>query len=172
MRHYSNHDYFNFISKLVKNGISGKIFAERAELLVKKCNPKVERIDKYVSTKITCVDTLRDMVNSLLKEFPTKRSYRLCAAECKSKAISTVSPIRPEISIKYQTQNGKIDDLQQFLNDSFQSEKTTCHDTDSDIVCEGTIIKFISDMHIFIEAHYWNGKHGFNKFNIVLLLAI
>lgn len=93
----------------------------------------------------------------MFKEFPTVLEKTTCSLNCPL----TENSLKIKIYLSYQTENGKIQDLQNFLDNCVQPVQSTCqYIMDSGNVCEGLkeIIPDISDMHLFIDVFYWDGE--------------
>lgn len=86
------------------------------------------------------------MINSVFKEFPTIKYKTICSSS------QSISFLKLKIYLLYQTVNGKISNLQQFLDSCLQSERSTCKYMVSEISYEGTrkVITAIYDTHLFI----------------------
>lgn len=61
--------------------------------------------------------------------------------------------------ITFQTKNGRIQELQEFLNNFLCIEKLPCIQPNQSTHCNGfqTIVPTISPEHIFIEIIFWKG---------------
>jgi len=144
----------NFISKIVKNGITSATYFERADLIINKTKPEIQQLQ--YGTKLVCCDTtITNIVNSMFKEFPSVTEKTTCSSNCQL----TTNSLKLKIYLSYQTENGQIKDLQGFLDSQLKSVQSTCQYMDSEIVCKGIeeIMPNISDMHLFIDVFYWEG---------------
>lgn len=141
-------DFLNFISKIVKNGITSTTYSERADLIINKTNPNIQQL-QYNTTLVNCETTISNIVSSMFKEFPTVKEKKICSFNCQLNNHST------KIYLSYQTDNKKINDLQNFLDSCLRSKQTTCGS------CKGKqeVMMDISNMHIFIDIFYWEGKY-------------
>jgi len=88
----------------------------------------------------------------MCKEFPTITEKTTCSLNCKV----TVNSLIEKTYLSYQTENGKIKNLQDFLNNCLQPVHSSCHHMESEHFCEGfkEIMPEISDMHLFIDVFY------------------
>lgn len=143
----SYNDYFDFISKIVKNGITATTYAERAKLILDKINPKITKTHKKQFT-VDCESTVYKIVDSVFVDFPTITNKKL--SKTMNEELEEMNqPDKPNVCIKYQTPNGRIENLQQYLNDCCQREDLKY----------SAIDKQLSDMHIFIDVMTWNGRY-------------
>lgn len=107
----------------------------------------------------SCDTTLENIINCLLSDVPTAFETILCNVSNCDRNKKT-SPI-PKTTIMYTMNNGKLDGLQQYINQKFINNTTECKYTKNNInFCIGqksTTFK-ISNMHLFIEILNWEGK--------------
>lgn len=113
---------------------------------------------QYGTTLVSCDTTINNITNSMLKEFPTLKEKSVCSLNCKP----TSNSLKFTIYLSYQTVDGKIKNLQTFLDSRLQSGESTCGHMESGIFCKGIKknITEISDMHLFIDVFYWEGNKG------------
>lgn len=146
----------NFISKVVTNGITSATYSERADLIINKTKPGIQQLE-YGTMLISCDTTITNIVNSMFKEFPTVTEKTTCSLNCQL----TVNSLKLKTYISYQTENGKIKNLQDVLDNCLQAVHSTCQYMESGHFCEGVkeIMPHVSDMHLFIDVFYWEGKY-------------
>jgi len=106
---------------------------------------------------VKCDTTIINIVKSMSKEFPTLTEKTTCSLNCKV----TVNSLKVKTYLSYQTENGTIKNLQDFLDNSLQSVHSSCQFMESGNCCEGfkEIMPDISDIHLFIDVFYWEGKY-------------
>lgn len=150
--------FFNFISKIVKHGISSSTYSERADLIIDKMNLELQSIE-YDITLAKCDSTFGNVLEMMLGDFPSVKEIIKCSSNCELSKKSTHSLVY----LTYVTTNGKINDIQQLLNDRQRSETSICGRMDSEKICDGIkeIIFDTSEMHILIDILYWEGKLSF-----------
>lgn len=137
----------------MKNGITSATYSERADLIIDKTKPDIQQL-QYGTMLITCDTTITNIISSMLKECPTVTEKTICSSNCQ-----TMKKLK--IYLSYQTENGKINNLQNFIDNCLQSEQSTCKYMNSGIFCKGVkqIVPHISDMHLFIDIFYWEGMY-------------
>ncbi|XP_022175164.1 uncharacterized protein LOC111037098 [Myzus persicae] len=101
---------------------------------------------------ISCDTTITNTVNSMFKELPKVTEEATCSLSCKL----TVNSLKLKSYISYQTENRKIKNLEDFLDNCLQSVHSTCQYMESGHICEGVkeIMSHVSDMHLFIDVFY------------------
>lgn len=106
---------------------------------------------------VKCDTTITNIVNSMSKEFPILMEKTTCFLNCKV----TVNSLKVKTYLSNQTESGKIKNLQDFLDNCLQPVHSPCHFMASGNFCEGfkEIMPDISDMHLFIDVFYWEGKY-------------
>ncbi|KAF0719827.1 NOF-FB transposable element protein, partial [Aphis craccivora] len=111
--------FFNFIIKIVKNGITASTYSERVHIIIDQMDPQLQPIE-YDTTLAVCDATITTVINSLLKDFPTLELSTICSSIC--------SPIFPtsKVYLSYQTTDGSIKNLQEFLDHSITPQKSKC----------------------------------------------
>jgi len=114
----------------VKNGIKASTYSERVDLIINHMNPQLQPIE-YDTTLATCDATINTVINTLLKDFPSLKLSTICSS-------SSCLPIFPisKVHLPYQTTDGKIRNLQEFLDDCITPEKLKCGYMLSDTPCE------------------------------------
>jgi len=127
-------------------------------------NPQLQPIE-YDTTLAACDATISTVINSLLKDFPTVKLTTICSSP-------NCSPVFPtsKVHLSYQTTDGKIRKLQEFLDNCITPEQSKCGYMLSDTPCEGIIeiISNISELHLFIDIFFWEGKYCNKSKTIVL----
>jgi len=95
----------------------------------------------------------------MCKEFPSVNEKITRSSNCQP----TVNSSKQNIYLSYVTENGKIENLQSFLDNCLQSVQSTYQYMDSGILCKQVtqVIPDISDMHLFIDIFYWEGMYIF-----------
>jgi len=95
----------------------------------------------------------------MLGDFPSVTETIQCSSNCELSKKS----IHSLVYLTYETTDGKINDLQTFLDDRQRLEISGCSRMYSDNICNGKkeIISETSEMHIFIDILYWEGKFSF-----------
>lgn len=144
--------FVDFISKLVSNGITSNTYIERAEIIILSLNPHIEELE-YNTSLIKCDTTLKTICKSMLCQFPTVIERSICSNKQCKKYQETVQPVH---TITYSTTSGKIDDLQQFLNDRLITEESLCNYMSQCTSLKKTTFE-ISSLHVMIEILFWRG---------------
>jgi len=156
--------FFNFIIQIVKNGITASTYSERVDIIMNHMNPQLQPIE-YDTTLAACDATIITVINALLKDFPTLKLSTICSS-------SSCLPIFPlsKVHLSYQTTDRKIRKLQEFLDNCITPEKLKCEYMLSDKSCEGIkeVIPNISELHLFIDIFFWEGKYCNKSKKIVL----
>lgn len=95
----------------------------------------------------------------VLGDFPSVKETIQCSSNCELSKKS----IHSLVYLTFETTNGKINDLQQLLDDRQRSEISECGRVNSGNVCNGIkeIISETSEIHLFIDILYWEGKLNF-----------
>lgn len=96
----------------------------------------------------------------MLGDFPSVKEIIQCSSNCELSKKS----IHSLVYLTYATKDGKINDLQQLLDDRQHSELSGCSRINSENnICNGIkeIISETSKIHLFIDILYWEGKQGF-----------
>lgn len=154
---YSNKvdQFFNFIKKIVKHGITSCVYSERADLIINKLNPELHPL-QYNTILIACDSTFFNILNVLLEEVPSIKETTSCSLNCE---INKKLP-RPIVHFSYQTSDGKINDLQKFIDDFQYQKESICGYLDSGMNCNGIkkITSEISNLHLFIDILFWEGN--------------
>lgn len=148
----------------MKNGIKASTYSERVDIIINHMNPQLQPIE-YDTTLAACDATISTVINVLLKDFPSLKLSTICSS-------SSCSPIFPisKVHLSYQTTDGQIRNLQEFLDNCNTPEKSKCGYMLSDTPCEGIkdIIPNISELHLFIDIFFWEGKYCNKSKTIVL----
>lgn len=152
-----SNQYLNFISKIVKHGITSSTYTERADIIINKMNPPLKLLE-YNTTLAVCDSTVGKNINVMLNDSPSiietiKCTFKDC--ELNKKSPQSI------VNLTYETTDGKIRNLQQFLNDRLNSKTSACKNMFSGKQCNGTkeIISNISEKNLFIEVLYWEGNY-------------
>lgn len=118
-------------------------------------DPQLQPIE-YDTTLAVCDATITTVINSLLKDLPTLELSTICSSPI-------CSPIFPtsKVYLSYQTTDGSIKNLQEFLDHSITPQKSKCGYKLSETPCEGIkeIITNTSELHLFIDIFFWEGKY-------------
>jgi len=149
--------FIEFISKILKNGISSNTYTQRAELIGDRLNPKLEILQNDV-TLLICDTTAVEVIKAMLVEFPSV----IETVNCSNKECEKHHPYQRSVSyITFQTKNGQLHELQEFLIDRIRTEKLVCvqSKTSESTRCNGlqTIEPTISPVHTLIEIIFWKG---------------
>jgi len=148
----------------VKNEITASTYSERVDIIINHMNPHLQPIE-YDTILAACDATIITVINALSKDFPTLKLSTVCSS-------SSCSPIFPlsKVHLSYQTTDGKIRKLQEFLDNCITPEKSKCEYMLSDKSCEGIkeVIPNISELHLFIDIFFWEGKYCNKSKKIVL----
>lgn len=151
----NNTDFVKFISNIVRNGIFSNTYKERAELLINALNPNLEILQTDVAL-FHYETTDINIIKSMLPNFPTITETIKCSNQSCEKHISHFRSIN---YIIFQTTNGQIQELQEYINKQLYTEKLTCMHTKNSEQCKGfqIIEPTISPVLIFIEVLFWKG---------------
>lgn len=163
-----NTKFIQFISNILKNGISSKSYTERAELIVEELNPNVEVLKNNV-TLLICDTTAVEVIKAMLVDFPSV----IKIIKCSNEDCEKHHPYQRAVNcITFQTTNGKIEELQEFLINYLCKEKLTCSKNSQSTKCNGfqTIEPTISPVHIFIEILFWKGMVIYRKLCYILII--
>jgi len=114
---------------------------------------------EYNTTLVKCEATFGHILQMMLGDFPSVKETITCSSNCELSKKS----IHSLVYLTYETKNGKINDLQQFLNDRQRSEISECGRMNSETTCKGIkeIISETSEIYLFIDILYWEGKFTF-----------
>jgi len=108
---------------LVSKGITAHTYTDRAELIISLLDPELETLE-YNTFFVKCETTPKTIFKSMFKEFPSIIERSSCSnAKCE-KFQETYQPI---YNITYNTTNGIISGLQEFINSQFQIELKICN---------------------------------------------
>jgi len=108
---------------------------------------------EYNTTLAICDSTMGNVIHSMLTEFPTIKEAIRCTSNCQTKFNTLVY-------LTYQTENGHIQNLQQYIDNRQHIKKSKCTQDVSGNICDGVkeIISEFSDMHLFIDVLHWEGN--------------
>lgn len=153
-----NTPFIKFLSNILKNGISSNSYKERAELIADRLNPKLEMLQNNV-TLLICDTTAVEVIKAMFVDFPSIIEI----INCSNRECEKHHPYERSVNyITFQTENGQIQGLQEFIIDRIRTEKLACiqpSNTTKSTHCKGfqTIEPIISPVHIFIEILFWRG---------------
>lgn len=119
--------------------------------------PNLE-IMSYGITLATCDTTAANILQSLLCDLPTAFDTVLCSIEDCERSELTQTPIT---IFMYNSNNNKLDGLQQFIDRRLSTEVSKCgYVKDHNNPCNGQKTTTVreSNMHLFIEILNWQGK--------------
>ncbi|KAL5246181.1 hypothetical protein ACI65C_013589 [Semiaphis heraclei] len=132
------------------NDLETLTYSERVDIIMNHMNPQLQPIE-YDTILAACDATIVTVINALLKDFPTLKLSTICSSSC-------FSPIFPlsKVHLSYQTTDGKIRKLQEFLDNCITPEKSKCEYMLSEKLCEGIkeVIPNISELHLFIDIFF------------------
>ncbi|KAF0711022.1 Uncharacterized protein FWK35_00031160 [Aphis craccivora] len=145
--------FLNFITKIIKNGITSSTYTERADIIITKLNPEL-KLTEYNTTLAICDSTMGNVVQSMFAEFPTIKETIRCTSNFQTK-------YNTQVYLTYQTDDGHINNLQRFINNRQLTEKSLCTQDVSGNNCDGLkqILSEFSDMHLFIDVLHWEGSN-------------
>ncbi|CAI6377697.1 unnamed protein product [Macrosiphum euphorbiae] len=106
-------------------------------------------------------------MNPQLQPIEYDTTLAACDATITTVLNAFCSPVFPisKVHLSYQTTDGKIRKLQEFLDNCITPEKSKCGYKLSDTSCEGIkeIIPTISELHLFIDIFFWEGEENSSK---------
>ncbi|XP_050064844.1 uncharacterized protein LOC126553771 [Aphis gossypii] len=113
---------------------------------------------EYNTTLAICDSTMGNVIHSMLTEFPTIKEAIRCTSNCQTKFNTLVY-------LTYQTENGHVQNLQQYIDNRQHIKKSKCTQDVSGNICDGVkeIISEFSDMHLFIDVLHWEGENVISK---------
>jgi len=153
----NNDIYFNFISSLVKNGITSSTYTKRTEVIMHYLKPELTLL-QYNITLAKCDATMGYVMKALLKDYPTIEEFSKCSSD-----ICIKTSKRQVMYLTYQTENnGNLNGLQHFIKERTGVEYLECIEN-----CGGikTVHSKISTHHLFIDVLQWEGKYIFSYIN-------
>jgi hypothetical protein len=110
------------------------------------------------ATLFICDTTAIKVIETMMMKFPTITESIICSNKNCEKYPSVIE--RPISYITFETTNGKIQELQQFINKRLSVEKLAClHNKNVSSNCTRfqNIVSKISPVLIFIEILFWKG---------------
>jgi hypothetical protein len=148
---------------LVSKGITTHTYTDRAELIISLLLllfiiiPVLETFE-YNIFFVKCETTPKTICKAMFREFPSIIERSSCLNEKCEKFQETYQPI---YIITYNTTNGIISDLQEFINNQFQSEQTVFNYTNKmkKSQCSSQrMTRFeVSPLYLLIEILFWSG---------------
>jgi len=161
--HYKNyidgltfiHPFFKFISNIVKNDITSSTYTERANIILNIIEPELLPLE--YNTSLAICNTTAGLVITKMNIKPTVVEDIICSDPKCERNTS-----HPVVFLTFQTSDGSLNGLQQFLNQRLSTETSVCgYISSKTLLCSitKTIISKLSPFHIFIEVLYWNSKY-------------
>ncbi|KAL5240402.1 hypothetical protein ACI65C_007812 [Semiaphis heraclei] len=92
---YKHVEFLNFISNIIKDGVSKSTYSKRADIIMTFMSPNVQELE-YGNSLVTCDATMSHVINSLLSGIPSAKEV----TECPSSTCE-----RSERSVIYLTYN-------------------------------------------------------------------
>jgi len=80
MDSFDDDKYLNFISSLVKNGITSLTYTKRTEVIMNYLKPDSQLL-QYNMTLAKCDATMSHVIKALLKDYPTIEEFSKCSSE-------------------------------------------------------------------------------------------
>lgn len=111
-------DFFSFIAKIVKCGITASTYSERANITLKQLNPEIQQLSTI--NLVVCDSTATNIFQGTLSDFPSVEEIVTCSNKnCK---------INKKMSMMYLTYNTTDDlsDLQNYVLSRFNTEISIC----------------------------------------------
>lgn len=142
-------DFFCFISKMVKCGITASTYSERANITLKQLHPDVRQLSAI--NLVVCDSTATNIFQGMLSELPTVEELVICSNKnCKN---------NKKISMMYLTYNttGDLSELHNYVTSRVSTESSICGYTDGENVCQEikTRTTTASNLHLIIEILKW-----------------
>jgi len=141
-------DFFCFISKIVKCGITASIYPQRANIILDKLNP-----DKKLSNNHLVVSdsTAANAFHGLLRGLPSVEDIVTC---------SNKKCTNQKMSVMYLTYNttGDLSDLQSYVSSRINTESSIYGYTDRNNICQEikTRTTITSNVHLIIKILKWD----------------
>lgn len=146
----NDNKYFNFISSLVKNGITSSTYSKRTEVIMNFLKPEIQPL-QFNITLAKCDATMGHVIKALLNDYPTIEEF----SKCSSNHCIKTSKCQL-MFLTYQTgHNENLSGLQNFIKERTSVQYLKCSEN-----CDGikTVHSKISTHHLFIDVLQWDGK--------------
>lgn len=158
-----NVEFLNFISAIIKDGVSKSTYTKRADIIMTCMNPEVRAL-AYGNSLITCEATISHVINALLSSIPSAIEVTQCISWGNEKFERSVMYLTYQVG-----KEARLDKLQAFLDEQRETDFINC----AQIGCGSlkTIKKNISKMNLFFDVHCREGKL-IKLINIGILLKI
>lgn len=138
------------ITNVVKYGIKSSTYSERANLIINYMDVNIQSLD-YDVTLAVCDTTAGNVIKKMLDDFPTAIETKKCSNE---KCIRTKNIQNNIMFLTYQVNSSQLfEGLQTYLDNRIISENSKCVEN-----CNSVISTNLSDMHLFIDILFWEGK--------------
>lgn len=147
--------FFKFIINIVRNGINSTTYSERAKIILSEQEPTLQQLE-YNTTLAICDTTVGLVIKKMCIETPTL----IEEISCNNSSCNRINN-RPIAFLTFQTSDGSLNQLQTFLEQRLQNEKSVCGYVSSNLsTCTGSksTKSLISPIHILVEVLYWNNK--------------
>lgn len=110
-------------------------------------DPELRKL-QYSTTLVLCESTVSNILKTMLKDIPSVEETIKCST---SNCHLNNKPTYPQVYLTYQTTDGKINNLQKFLDDRLKIEQTLYGHCNSKKYCDGVkeIMSNVSEMHLF-----------------------
>lgn len=142
-------DFFCFISKIVKHGITASTYSERANIILKQLHPEIRKLSTI--NLVICDSTATSIFQGMLSELPSVEELVTCANKnCKNNKKISV------LNLTYNT-TGDLSELQNYVLSRINKESSICGYTDGTNVCQELKIRTTtaSNLHLIIEILKW-----------------
>jgi len=112
---------------------------------------KIQSLD-YDVTLAVCDTTAGHVIKKMLEDFPTAIETKKCS---NGKCTESKNIQNNIMFLTYQVNNSQLfEGLQTFISNRILSENSKCIED-----CYTTISTNLSDMHLFIDILFWEGKN-------------
>jgi len=147
-------DFFCFISKMVKCGITASTYSQRANIILDKLNPDIQKLSNI--NLVVSDSTAANAFHGLLSGLPSVEDIVTCSnKKCRN---------NKKMSVMYLTYNttGDLSDLQSYVSSRINTESSICGYTDGNNICQEIKTRTTtSNVHLIIEILKWD--EGWNK---------
>lgn len=142
-------DFINFISSILKYGITAATYSCRAELIINNLTVETNQME-YDTTLVVCASTIGHVIDTFMEKYPSAKEFHDCPV-CKN--------IKERKIINFTFQINDFNDiykLQNYIDGRLVDDFLICNHNG----CQGLkkVKTTISEMHIFVDILLWEGK--------------